>query len=59
MKRALLIIAVALGMFGVAAVAMARHHHHYTPNPPNGAYYSADRTQNLSAARPRADEGHW
>jgi hypothetical protein len=28
MKRALLIIAVALSMFGAAAIAMARHQHH-------------------------------
>jgi hypothetical protein len=39
MKRAFLIIVVALGMFGVAAVAMARHHHH----APNGAYANLQR----------------
>jgi hypothetical protein len=43
MKRALLIIAVALSMFGVAAVAMARHHHHHGPNTPNGAYANLQR----------------
>jgi hypothetical protein len=43
MKRALVIIAVALGMFGVAAVAMVRHHHHHAPNTPNGAYANLQR----------------
>jgi hypothetical protein len=43
MKRALLIIAVALGMFGMAALAMARHHHHHSPNAPNGAYANLQR----------------
>jgi hypothetical protein len=38
--KAFLIIAVALGMFGAAAVAMARHHHHHTPN---GAYANLQR----------------
>jgi hypothetical protein len=38
MKRAFLIIVVAIGMFGVAAVAMGRHHYHHSPNIPNGAY---------------------
>jgi hypothetical protein len=28
MKRAFLIIAVAIAMFGVAAIAMTRHSHH-------------------------------
>jgi hypothetical protein len=39
MKRVLTIIAVAIAMFGAAAVAMARHHHH----TPNGAYANLQR----------------
>lgn len=31
MKRALLIIVLAIAMFGAASIAMARHQHH-TPN---------------------------
>jgi hypothetical protein len=43
MKRAFLIIVLAIGMFGVAAVAMARHHHHHSPNLSNGAYANLQR----------------
>jgi hypothetical protein len=39
MKRAFLIIVLAVTMFGVAAVAMARHHHQ-----PHQALVSVDRS---------------
>jgi hypothetical protein len=43
MKKAFLIIAVAVGMFGVAAIAMGRHQHHHN-HQPHQALVSVDRS---------------